>query len=283
MLSNGPTPYDFRNPPPAPPPGPPGPHPGPIPPIPPPSPGTDLPVYPTYYTEVINGVKYKIYPETNWLQVITEDGVTLKDLLESLPIYDDSKFYHYKGILRNLPEVNAIDRLHNLHSPTIGDVWLVETTYLAEGKFVCEVYVYLGEDGGWVCHGTTNVDATVTHSLSNTLKLVPSELGDADEILVVTKNADGIKGITWANPVKDHNEDPESHADIREAIDNIIPDAAEEATAAVLRILSESAIIIDGGGQESLDDEPEEEPEPDPEDDPNLDDENSENTDPEDP
>ena len=271
MLSNGPKPYDFRCPPKPPRP----PHPTPPPPGPTP-PGLDLPIYRTYSTEVINNVKYKTYLETDWEQVITTDGVSLKDLLESLPIYDESKFYHYKGILRNLPEVRAIDRLHNLHSPTIGDVWLVETTYLSEGKFVCEVYVYLGEDGDWVCHGSTNVDATINHALSNTLKLIPEELGDADQFMVIS--SDGRR-IVWANPLKEHNEDPEAHPDIRQAIDEIIPDAAEKAIAEVLRILSESDLILDGGGQESIDPEPEPEPDPDP-------DENPEDpmiTDPEDP
>ena len=268
MLSNGPDPYDFQCPPK--PPCPPGPHPpvppGPFPPPPPPpSPGTDLPIYPTYYTEVINGRKYKIYPETSWTQVITEDGVSLKDLLESLPIYDESKFYHYKGILYNLPEVKAIDRLHNLHSPTIGDVWLVETTYLSEGKFVFEVYVYLGDDGGWVCHGSTNIDATVNNALSNTLRLIPSEIGDADEIMIVSPDG---KSIIWSNPIRTHNADPEAHPDIRKSISDIIPDAAEKATAAVLQILSESTLILDGGGQPF---EPEPEPEPDPEPDPDVD------------
>lgn len=251
-MSNGPSPYDFRSRrPPPPPPYPPTP---PEPPI-PPSPPEELPIYRTYTTEVIDGTRWKTHLETDWEQVLTEDGVCLKDLLRSLPIYDEASFYRYKGILYNLPEVSAIDRLNNLSSPLVGDVWLVETLYLAEGKFVCEVYVYLGNEKGWVFHGSTNMRSTVAHYLPEILKLIPTTLGDANDLLMVTPDG---RSISWGNPIKTHNEDPNAHPNLIQEIEDIIPDAAEEATTKVLEILSESVLVLDGGGQEN------ETPDPDP-------------------
>ena len=207
--------------PPRPYPAPPRPHPEPPPAF---DDGRNLPIYPTYSHQVINGVKYKTYLETSWTQVKTEDGVNLRDLLRSLPILGKDSFYRYKGVLRNLPEISAIDQLYNLPHPDKGDVYLVEARYLADGRYVCEVYAYLGRLEGWVYHGTTNRRATAHEDLPNVLKLMPSELGDADQFLIVS--ADG-KRITWGNPIRDHDKDPKAHEDIRKLIEDIRVEAGK--------------------------------------------------------
>ena len=235
-MSSDNLPYDFRNPPP--PPGPPGPRP-PRPPAPPADygPGSKLPIYPTYSTQVINGVKYKAYYETDWNQVMTEDGVSLRNLLKSLPIYNKEAFYHFRGILRNRPDITAINQLYNLPHPMIGDVWLVETTWVsAQDRVVCEVYVFLDPTQGWVYSGTTDRYTSTLRSLPKTLQLMPSELGEAQQFLIVSEDG---KSLTWGNPVKDHNEDPQAHRDIRKLIEDI------SITAAKIRIFQDT---ITAGG-----------------------------------
>lgn len=230
MLSSEMMPYDFRNPPP----GPPGPRPpGPRPPRPPADygPGSNLPIYPTFSVQVINGVKYKAYYETDWNQVLTEDGVSLRKLLKSLPIYNKEAFYHYKGIIRNRPDMSAMDQLYSITNAMVGDLWLVQTNWVNRDRVVCEAYVFLGPSEGWVFSGTTDRSTSILKSLPKTLQLAPADLGEANQFLVVSEDG---KHLTWGDPVKDHNEDPKAHADIRKLIEDI------EITAAKIRIISDT-------------------------------------------
>lgn len=201
----------------------PPPQPGPIPPFPPQhnhkhTPRENLPVYPGYATEIYNGVKYKVYYETDWHQVLTEDGVPLCELLRDLPLPSKENFYQYKGVLRNMPGKTGIEQLYAKTCVRVGDVYLVETSQIADGRYVCEVYVWLGADSGWVFHGTTNRRAMVRDNLPAVLRAIPEDMGDPEQILIVSK--DGTR-IVWGDPVKDHNEDDKAHQDIRRKIEEI--------------------------------------------------------------
>lgn len=179
-----------------------------------------LPIYPTYTTIVKNGVKYKAYFETDWHQVITEDGVPLCELLQSMPSFNSNNFYKYCGIFKSSPSKSAIDQLYSLTKQNIGDVYLVETDMLVNGGYVCESYVWLGNDSGWVYCGTTNRKASINRDLPEVIKLLPDDLGEPGQILVIGEDG---KSITWGNAsdisFESHNNDVNAHQDIRDAID----------------------------------------------------------------
>ena len=52
---------------------------------------TGLPVIPYTLTTVIDGIKYETHVLTNTCQVITEDGVTLCDVLKGLVTSEELK------------------------------------------------------------------------------------------------------------------------------------------------------------------------------------------------
>lgn len=175
-----------------------------------------LPIYPTYTTIVKDGIKYKAYFETDWHQVITEDGVPLCELIQSMPSFGVSNFYRFCGTLKSNCCSSAMDQLYAITSQKVGDVYLVETDMLVDGGKVCETYVWLGNDHGWVFCGTTNKKASFDASLPEVIKLFPDDLGEPDQVLVVGKDG---KSITWGGySVDKHNEDPEAHKDIRQEI-----------------------------------------------------------------
>lgn len=174
-----------------------------------------LPIYPTYTTVVKDGVKYKAYFETDWHQVMTEDGVPLCELLQSMPSFSANNFFRYCGIFKSIPQQSAIDQLYALSTQKNGDVYLVETDMVVDGVKVCESYVWLGNEQGWVYCGTTNRKASTNRDLSDVLQLMPETLGEPGQILVVGEDG---KSIAWGSSfgdIKVHNEDPEAHADIR--------------------------------------------------------------------
>lgn len=175
-----------------------------------------LPIYPTYTTVVKDGIKYKAYLETDWHQVITEDGIPLCKLLQSMPQYSSTDFYKYKGIYKDTPSLTAIEQLYATINQGVGDVYLVETDRVSDG-IVDEAYVWLGNDAGWVYCGTTNRKASLYKDLPNMVRLFPDKIGEPDQILVVGKDG---KSITWGeSSVNTHNEDELAHPDIREKID----------------------------------------------------------------
>ena len=172
-----------------------------------------LPIYPTYSTVVRNGVKYKAYFETDWHQVMTEDGVPLCELLQSMPSFSTSNFYKYCGTFKSSPEISAIDQLYAITTQQNGDVYLVETDMIADGGKVCEAYVWLGNEAGWVYCGTTNRKASFNRNLPNVVRLMPTELGEPNQVMVVSEDG---KSIVWGDiSLNNHNEDPNSHKDIR--------------------------------------------------------------------
>ena len=174
-----------------------------------------LPIYPTYATTVKDGVKYKAYFETDWHQVITEDGVPLCELLQSMPAYSTNNFYKYCGIFKSSPNSTAIEQLYALDNQKNGDVYLVETDMIADGLKVCEAYVWLGNESGWVYCGTSNRRASLNRDLPEVVRLFPEKLGEPDQVLVVGKDG---KSIAWGNPESNHNESPDAHQDIRQAL-----------------------------------------------------------------
>ena len=171
-----------------------------------------LPIYPTYTTIVKDGIKYKAYFETDWHQVLTEDGVSLCELLAHMPTSTEN-YYRFCRVLRPTSTETAIEQLYAITNPEIGDVYLVETDMLVDNSYVCEAYVWLRE---WVYCGTTNRELSLKRDLPGILKLFPDTLGEPEQALIVSKDG---KSITWGNPLKTHNEDPKAHSDIRKAID----------------------------------------------------------------
>ena len=194
------------------------PQPGPMRPFPPQhnhshTPRENLPIYPGYATEIYNGVKYKVYYETDWHQVLTEDGVPLCELLRNLPIPSKQNFYQYKGVLRNLPGKTGIEQLYAKTGQKVGDVYLVETDVIADNRYVCEVYVWMDSSNGWVFHGSM-----VETNLPPILREIPKEFGDPEQVLIISKDG---KHITWGDPIREHNNDLTAHADIRQKIEEI--------------------------------------------------------------
>ena len=172
-----------------------------------------LPIYPTYSTVIKDGVKYKAYFETDWHQVMTEDGVPLCELIQSMPSFSSSNFYKYCGTFTTTPNSSAMDQLYALTKQKNGDVYLVETDIIADGGRVCEAYVWLGNDAGWVYCGTTNRKASFNRDLPNVVRLLPTELGEPNQVLVVGKDG---KSIVWGDySIDSHNKDTNAHEDIR--------------------------------------------------------------------
>ena len=100
---------------------------------------TGLPVIPYTLTTIIDGIKYETHVLTNTCQVITEDGITLCDILKDLVTNEkleeavkgisfENPVYQYKGILLNKPGKTAIDQLYEKIGMEDGEVYLVQCT-----------------------------------------------------------------------------------------------------------------------------------------------------------
>ena len=179
-------------------------------------PSETLPIYPTYSTVVKDGVKYKTYLETDWHQVMTEDGVPLCDLLRSMPSYNTTNFYRFCGIFKASPKQTAIEQLYALTTQLTGDVYLVETDMVTESGKVYESYVWLSNESGWVYCGTTNRKASINRDLPDVIRLFPDELGEPNQVLVVGEDG---KTLSWgSNHIGSHNTDSDAHQDIRDAL-----------------------------------------------------------------
>ena len=171
-----------------------------------------LPVIHTYKTLVKNGIEYKLYYETDWDQVITEDGISLSTLLKSLPPYKDN-LYKYKGILQNTPAESAIDRLYSITNQEVGDVWLIETDLSVNCEKVYESYIWL--NNAWVFCGTTNKKASISSSLPEVIQVFPDELGKPNQVMIVGKDG---RSLSWGSSVEDHDKDPMAHTQLRNKI-----------------------------------------------------------------
>lgn len=178
-----------------------------------------LPIYPAIATTIRDGRKYKCYYETDWHQVMTEDGISLCKLLKSLPSVDATNFFRFCAILRN-SDKSAMEQLYEMTSQQLGDIYLVETTYITNGPKVYEVYMWLDESAGWVYCGTTNRKETARQDGPEVLRLFPEGLGKPDAFLIVSKDGrEMVWGPTRDEMFDEHNSDEASHADIREALD----------------------------------------------------------------
>ena len=98
---------------------------------------TGLPVIPYTLKTEIDGIVYETHVLTNTCQVITEDGITLCEVLKGLvtskelqeaisKVTFEDTVYHYKGVLLNKPDISAIDQLYAKVGMQDGEVYLVE-------------------------------------------------------------------------------------------------------------------------------------------------------------
>lgn len=199
-----------------------------------------LPTMPYTFTTTHDGIQYEVHPLTDVHQVLTEDGIRLCDVLNRLAtknelkdeikkISPDCPWFRFKGVLRDLPDIKAIDQLFAKTSPLTGEVWLVEVTPPITDDAppekiikIFDMYVYSTVESGWVFIGSTQRQDTLNNDV---LKLFPTELGKPGQYLVV--NEDGTS-LTWGyggeNPDEpltfgQHNADPDAHPALRAAID----------------------------------------------------------------
>lgn len=217
---------------------------------------TGLPVIPYTLTTTIDGIKYETHVLTNTCQVITEDGITLCDILDNLVTNEqmqeaikdvgyDNPIYQYKGILLNLPDKSAIDQLYEKVGMQEGDVYLVQcsssntdpvqavamslptqamtmqTRIAVNRRF--DMYSWSATLNEWMFFGSTEKNSLPEDFPVETLQEFPQEFGRPGQ--VVTVSTDGAS-LTWAYPnavfdeaLKEHNRDPMAHPEIWEAID----------------------------------------------------------------
>lgn len=217
---------------------------------------TGLPVIPYTLTTTIDGIKYETHVLTNTCQVITEDGITLCDILDDLVTNEklqeviktvgyENPVYQYKGILLNLPDKSAIDQLYDKVGMQDGEVYLVqcststadpyqavamsipstamsmETRVAVNRKF--DMYCWSEVISEWVYFGSTEKNSLPDDFPIESLQEFPQSLGKPGQ--VVTVATDGAS-LTWAYPnavfeeaLKDHNRDPNAHPEIWEELD----------------------------------------------------------------
>ena len=178
----------------------------------------------------IDGVRYETYPKTITDQVFSADGVNLTDILANLVQEEEmeavkktlrtyTNVYRLRGILVNSPDISAIDKLYAQVGMQIGDVYLVQVNH-DNTKRIMEQYVYTGPDYGWQFFGVTEASA------SPIIKEFPSELGPPKSFLMVSEDGTTLEFSTidvssmGESLFKEHNEDPNAHKDIREALAN---------------------------------------------------------------
>lgn len=184
---------------------------------------TGLPVIPYTLKTEIDGIVYETHVLTNTCQVITEDGITLCEVLKGLvtskelqeaisKVTFEDTVYQYKGILLNKPDISAIDQLYSKVGMQDGEVYLVELSSakkittraavkLAEKRAASEksypvasprfdMYCWSSELNKWIFFGSTekdtlqgNIDAATTR-----IDTLESTVGNADSGLVKKVN-----------------------------------------------------------------------------------------------
>lgn len=199
---------------------------------------TGLPVIPYTLTTVIDGIKYETHVLTNTCQVITEDGVTLCDVLKGLVTSEElnkaiegikpeagSTDFRYKGVLNNLPDKSAIEQLFEKIGAQTGDVYLVQISNINCHRpehvpnLAYDMYCWIEKIATWVWIGSTQRDPDLYQLPLDTLKKIPATVGNPGEILMTA--ADG-KTLIWGSAdgstdiqIEQHNVSPEAHQDIR--------------------------------------------------------------------
>lgn len=196
---------------------------------------TGLPVLPYTFITEYDGIKYETHVLTNTRQVITEDGISLSEVLDNLITTEElnialktfdlnATYFKFKGILSNLPDITAIDQLYAKTGMFTGEVWLVEADKPDVIEKVYEMYTYVESISKWVyCGSTSKQTGELPEGYSKTLKLFPDKLGKPGQYLIVTE--DGA-GLTWGyagggdTPVDipTHDVDPDAHLYIQNKI-----------------------------------------------------------------
>lgn len=200
---------------------------------------TGLPVIPYTLTTTIDGIKYETHVLTNTCQVITEDGVTLCDILKDLVTSNDLKTaignikpnantFRYKGALNDVPGHTAIQQLFEKVGMQNGDVYLVQiSTVDCTGKehvpsTAYDMYCWIKKVNRWVWFGSTQRNPDLDRLPTDTLKIFPATLGKPGEMLMTA--ADG-ETLVWGTAedsghilIEKHNQDPECHEDIRKEL-----------------------------------------------------------------
>ena len=200
---------------------------------------TGLPVIPYTLTTEIDGIKYETHVLTNTCQVITEDGVTLCDVLKGLvtskeleealkDVKIDGKVFKFKGVLNNLPDKTAIQQLYEKVGAQTGDVYLVQISYANcdAGTHVpnlaYDMYCWIRRINTWVWFGSTQRQPDLNLLPLETLKVIPATLGNPGDVMMTAEDG---KTIIWSPPdqsadikINIHDTDTNSHADIRKEL-----------------------------------------------------------------
>ena len=195
---------------------------------------TGLPVLPYTYTAVFNGIKYEIHPFTQTCEVVTEDGVSLCDVIDALQAADaefvefirkmdiNCPWFKYKGILRNLPDISAIEQLYAKTTPITGEVWLVEATKYGAVDKIYDLYSWINDISGWVWLGSTQRKSPIEEN--DVLKLFPTEIGKPGQYLITSPTGTTLmwaydsSGSQKPNTIEQHNLDPDAHPAIQEKL-----------------------------------------------------------------
>lgn len=202
---------------------------------------TGLPVIPYTLTTVIDGIKYETHVLTNTCQVITEDGVTLCDILKGLvtskdleQAIDDAKLnqesFRYKGVLNDKPDKTAIQQLYEKVGAQNGDVYLVQISNVncqcnCNGRIpnlAYDMYCWIEKIATWVWFGSTQRNPDLNTLPLETLQKIPATLGDPGEILMIAEDG---KTLIWGTAdqstdikIDQHNTSSTAHEDIRKEL-----------------------------------------------------------------
>jgi hypothetical protein len=176
----------------------------------------------------INGVEYPFYPPTITDEVYSAEGVKLTEILKSLATSDQlitlekyiktfSTSYRIRGFLFSDPSMTALEKLYAHVGMEVGDVYLVHCGHSKDAPEF-EQYVYTGEEYGWLY-----VSSTVLATKSEMVNALPSTLGEPGTYLIVGEDGTSLEFSTLSESelsllIDQHDEDPESHLDIRQSI-----------------------------------------------------------------
>lgn len=189
-------------------------------------------VIPYTLTTTIDGIEYETHVLTNTCQVITEDGITLCEVLKDLVTNDElkkilsdykmsSSVYRYMGLLMNKPDKSAIDQLYEKVGMQDGEVYLVQRSNMQSSSMMTltrnnafDMYCWANAIHSWIFFGSTEKNSGPVN-LPDSLQLFPKDLGSPGQ--TITISADG-KSLEWAFPdetqglqIESHNIDEASH------------------------------------------------------------------------
>ena len=209
---------------------------------------TGLPVIPYTLTTIIDDIKYETHVLTNTCQVITEDGITLCDILKDLVTNEkleeavkgisfENPVYQYKGILLNKPGKTAIDQLYEKIGMEDGEVYLVQCTDTASRQsnepvvFMSarniqeldadsvnkrfDMYTWSKSLNQWLYFGSTEKSTLPVGFPTETVMEIPNTIGKPGQVIMVSANG---KTLEWKFPnestqtaIDQHNQDEDAH------------------------------------------------------------------------